>query len=294
MNEGIGDFLRSRRERLRPEDVGLSSDIGRRRGRGLRREDVAALANVSMDYYTRLEQGRTGTVSAGVLDAVARALRLDDAERQHLDHLAIPRDRDGERALDDGQEYEELLAALVGVPALVLDPAMDVLGTNSLAARLFGLPQGGAGPVNLARLAFSGSGPRARVRDADAVGLAVVAHLRFQNGRRPGDPLLTGLIDELTTSSEEFRSLWAQQSVRFGTSLVIEFDHPDVGLMRLTNHWLAAPTDPDVMLVLYVTEPGSASERHLAALAASIADAAPARMRNTSDAATMPRSTAAL
>lgn len=290
VDDGVGGFLRSRRRRLEAEDVGLPAPVGRRRAAGLRREDVAALANVSVDYYTRLEQGRTSGVSDVVLDAVARALRLDFVESEHLKHLARPPHGLAEPPLPS-DVYGNLLAAMTGVPALVLNPALDLIASNDSAELLFGISARSIPRPNIARLAFTDSEPRRRTRNATASAAAAVAQLRYQAAGRPDDARLAEVVAQLAADSAEFRALWQQHRVRDGARLVLEFSHPDVGEMRLTNTWLADPTRPDLMLVLYAAEPDSASAERLARL---LAPEASARMRSTSDAAIMPRSTAAL
>jgi transcriptional regulator with XRE-family HTH domain len=268
----LGQFLKSRRARLRPEDVGIQA-YGRRRVPGLRREELGQLAGISVDYYVRLEQGRAGQPSEGVLDALARALRLDDAERAHLYDLSRPvrrrsrgptpeRVRSGLRRLIDG---------LDGIPAMVVGRRMDVLAWNRLNAAL--LVDWGSLPRehrNVARHFFLDEGARELYMDWDENAEATVAYLRLAAGRYPDDPGLAELIGELSMKSDEFRRLWPRRDVTEKTYGAKRLDHPIVGRLTLAYETLALPSDGDQTLVLYTAEPGSNSETGLRLLGSAI------------------------
>jgi transcriptional regulator with XRE-family HTH domain len=272
VDNDVGAFLRSRRARLEPQDAGLPARSGRSRLVGLRREDVAALANVSVDYYTRLEQGRAGAVSDGVLDAIGRALHLDTVQREHLGRLARPVQSAGRAAPHAlSEEHRLLLDTLTAAPAIAIDSAMDVLDANALAAELFGMDRAGGETVNAARLAFAQGVTAGRIRNREAVAAASVAHLRYQSARVPEDGRIQALIAELSAASEEFRTLWARQDVRGASSIEISVEHPDVGSVELRNLWLASPLEPDVMLVVYLARDGSEAAEKLARLTERVA-----------------------
>jgi len=268
----LGAFLRSRRARVPPEEVGLAHP-GRRRVPGLRREELAQLAGISADYYVRLEQGRGGHPSDGVLDAIARALSLDDAERAHLYDLARPARprRRVSRPERVRPELQLLLDALDRVPAFVLGRRMDVLAWNRLAAALlvdFGaLPPG---QRNTARLVFLDEGMRSKYPAWEQAARETVAHLRLLAGRHPDDPALMELIGELSMKSEDFRRWWARHDVREKTHGIKRMQHPLVGPLTLFYETLAPRGDPNQVLVTYVAEPGSASETALRLLDSAI------------------------
>ncbi|MFD3539569.1 helix-turn-helix transcriptional regulator [Streptomyces sp. NPDC058662] len=260
----LGEFLRSRRARLRPEDVGLP-DYGRhRRVPGLRREELAQLAGVSVAYYTRLEQGNGHNVSAEVLDAIARALRLDDTETAHLTHLARPRARRRRQSPRPQQvrpELRTLLDAMDGVPAYLVGRRQDVIGWNRLAVAVFGdfgaLP---AAERNLARLVFLDPATAELYADWECRACEVVSNLRMYAGQHPDDERLSALVGELSVKNEEFRRLWAAHTVADKTHGVKQLRHPLVGAMSLTFETLRLPDDPEQSLVVFHPAPGSASE----------------------------------
>ncbi|MET8702891.1 helix-turn-helix transcriptional regulator [Kitasatospora sp. NPDC004723] len=278
---GLAEFLRTRRSRLRPEDVGLPDLGGRRRVAGLRREELAQLAGVSVDYYTRLEQGRVGNPSDSVLDAVARALRLDPEEGGHLHRLARTRPARGRGAGGRGpggrgsgpQKVRPALARLLGampeVPAVVMGRRMDVLAWNRAAVSLLG-DYGALAPAerNIARITYLD--PASRTLYDDWVGCARenAAFLRLEAGRRPDDPRLAELIGELSVRSPEFRQWWAEHPVRDKTSGRKVFHHPLVGRMELVYETLRPADDPDQALITYTPDPGSPSEDALRMLIA--------------------------
>ncbi|MBT2544889.1 helix-turn-helix domain-containing protein [Streptomyces sp. ISL-44] len=260
----LGEFLRSRRARLRPEDVGLP-DYGRhRRVPGLRREELALLAGVSVAYYTRLEQGSGHNVSAEVLDAIARALRLDGTERAHLTHLARPqarRRRQSHRPQQVRPELRTLMGAMEGVPAYLVGRRQDVLGWNRLAAAVFG--DFGALPVqerNLVRLVFLDPATAELYAEWECRACEVVSNLRMYAGQHPDDEQLTALVGELSVKNEEFRRLWAAHTVADKTHGVKKLRHPLVGELDLYFERLELPDDPAQFLVTFHAAPGSPSE----------------------------------
>jgi transcriptional regulator with XRE-family HTH domain len=260
----LGEFLKTRRGRIRPEDVGLPA-LGRRRVPGLRREELAQLAGVSVDYYVRLEQGRAGHPSEAVLEAIARALRLDDAERAHLFDLSRPARRRRTAPVERVRpEVRRLVDALHHIPAMVIGRRMDVLAWNPLAAAL--LADWGALPReerNSALHFFLDDGARDLYPDWDEHARATVGWLRLAAGRHPDDAGLAELIGELSMKSEEFRRLWPRHDVREKAHGTKRFRHPIVGPLTLAYESLALPGDGDQTLVLYTAEPGSQSETAL-------------------------------
>ncbi|MFM9594829.1 helix-turn-helix domain-containing protein [Streptomyces scabiei] len=267
----LRDFLRSRRARIKPGDVSLPS-YGRRRVPGLRREELAQLAGVSYAYYARLEQGYGETMSGEVLDAIARALRLNEEEREHLVRLAQPERQSEPQDAPPSQglrpSVRHLLDAL-GVPAYVVDRRLDILGWNRLAATVFG--DWGLLPPeerNTARLAFLSSDARKRFADPDGAALRIASALRINAGKSPGDPHLSSLIQELSRRSEEFRLLWARHEVSCGAvGETVRLRHPLVGEFELVHEPMALPGGAPMRLVTYHAVPGSPSEEALRTLA---------------------------
>jgi transcriptional regulator with XRE-family HTH domain len=265
----IREFLTSRRARIAPEQVGLRT-YGSRRVPGLRREEVAVLAGVSVPYYTRLERGNIAGVSDSVLDALAGALQLDDAERAHLFDLARasqpavsprrPR-RPRERIRPSVQQ---ILDGMTDVAAHVGNDRLDILAANHLGRALYSeLFAGKEAPVNAPRFIFLD--PRARDFYADWERSArdVVAVLRSAAGRNPYDRGLSDLVGELSTQSEEFRTYWAAHNVRFHLSGVKQFHHPVVGDITLNYERLELAADNGLTLYTYTADPGSKSEQAL-------------------------------
>ncbi|WP_328300475.1 helix-turn-helix transcriptional regulator [Streptomyces sp. NBC_00435] len=277
----LGEFLRSRRSRLRPEDVGLP-DYGRhRRVPGLRREELAQLAGVSVAYYTRLEQGHGQNVSAEILDAIARALRLDGTERAHLSRLAGPKPRKRRQAPRPQQvrpELRTLLDAMDGVPAYLVGRRQDVIGWNRMAAAVFGdfgtLP---AQERNLVRLVFLDPATAELYADWECRACEVVSNLRLYAGQYPDDERLSALVGELSVKNEEFRRLWAAHTVADNkTHGIKRLRHPLVGELQLSFETLALPDDPAQFLVTYHAAPGSPSADALSLLSSwSASPAAP-------------------
>ncbi|BCY08961.1 helix-turn-helix transcriptional regulator [Actinoplanes sp. L3-i22] len=266
----LGEFLRSRRARLRPEDVDLQPMLPRRRVPGLRREELAQLAGVSVDYYVRLEQGRGTHVSDSVLDAVADALRLAGDERAHLRDLARPdrSHRGPVRPQRVRPQLRQLLDAWTEVPAFVVGRRTDVLAWNPLGAALVADFRALPPPQrNFARLILLDEHVGALFADRRRKARDVVAFLRFDAGRHPGDPLLAELVGELSLHSPLFRQLWPQHPVGDKSQAAYEVRHPVAGPMVLTQNALRAPDDPDQTLVTYTAEPGSPSQASLRRLA---------------------------
>ncbi|MFF8432096.1 helix-turn-helix transcriptional regulator [Streptomyces sp. NPDC016566] len=260
----LAAFLRSRRERITPAEAGLPTGP-RRRTPGLRREEVAQLAFISTEYYTRLEQARGPRPSREVLAGLTRALRLSDAERVHLHHLAgAPPGPPPGPPREVRQSILDLLHRLPQAAAIVTSAAFEVLAWNDLAAALMedfsALPRR---ERNLVRRAFLGPSPRGRrlygVSDADAFARASARRLRAAAARYPDDPELTGLIEELLGGSEEFARLWASHDVTAEPTLCKTFQHPVVGPVTVNCDVLHI-TDRDQQVVIYTAAPGSPSE----------------------------------
>ncbi|MFJ4952917.1 helix-turn-helix transcriptional regulator [Streptomyces sp. NPDC088760] len=263
----VGDFLRSRRARIRPEEVGLPAH-GRRRVPGLRREEVAQLAGVSVDYYIRLEQGRGTSVSDAVLDSVARVLRLDETEQAYLRTVARPRRQRkqpaGPSRVRPGVQL--LLDAMEHSPAFVLGRRMDVLAWNALGDAVNGFSRLAPGERNVARLVFLDPAGRELYPEWHAVAAQTVAHLRVNAGRYAADPELCALVGELSVRSEDFRRLWADHEVRECAYGVKKVRHPVAGLLTLPYETMTTPTDPEQTIVAYTPEPGSETAERLALL----------------------------
>ncbi|WP_406490390.1 helix-turn-helix transcriptional regulator [Streptomyces sp. NBC_01604] len=263
----LKDFLKTRRSRLTPEDIGLPADGGLRRVAGLRREEVAMAAAISLGYYTRMEQGRVSAVSADILDALAGVLRLDEEETRHLHRIAGATPRSGHRQLTDRDQKQtvrpalrHMLDSLMGQPALVMGRAMTVLAWNRAAAALLG-DFGNRAPAdrNIAKMTFLDHRSRGLHADWREYARENAGYLRLEAGRYPGDPLLTSVIGELSVKSPEFRTMWADHRVRDKTSGTKNFHHPIVGDLRLSYETLRVADNPRQALVVYSAEPGSTS-----------------------------------
>ncbi|MER5887897.1 helix-turn-helix transcriptional regulator [Streptomyces sp. NPDC001941] len=272
--DDLAGFLRTRRSRVDPAAAGIPTD-SRRRVAGLRREEVAHLSGVSVDYYVRLEQGRATQPSEQVLDALARVLRLDGTEREHLSRLAGQRRH---RARTPGNRVRpELLRVLeltVGAPALITNHRMDVLAGNRLAGLLYGRALPG---LNTARHIFLEGEERGLYAAWESCTLDVVGHLRLSAGKYPDDPGLASLIGELSMGSERFRRLWARAEVRARTHGRKCYQHPLVGLLELHQENFSLPDDSGMELIVLSAPPGSATEDGLRLLASLGADADDAR-----------------
>lgn len=269
----LAEFLSTCRARVGPQQVGLEPESARRRVPGLRREELARLAGVSVDYYTRLEQGRSRSASAEVLDALAAALQLNEAERQHLFNLARPEPaRRKRRARPQRVDPAtlRLIEALdqVCCPAFVLGRRLDVLAHNRLAGALItefrALP---APQRNQARFVFFDPHARELYADWATVAADTVAMLRLDAGRYPDDPQLSALIGELSIHSEQFRKWWSDHQVHQRTTGTKAYRHPLVGDLTVEYQALHPAGDADQTLFVYTTEQGSASETSLRLLA---------------------------
>ena len=270
----IRQFLTSRRARITPEQAGLRTyGTGPRRVPGLRREEVALLAGVSVDYYTRLERGNLSGVSETVLEALARALHLDETERRHLfdlaraTHTATPRRR--RRAPQQVRPgVQQMLDAMSGVPAFVRNGRLDLIGANRLGRALYSQHfEGHAQPPNTARFVFLDDRSPSFYADWDNVAADVVAILRAEAGRDPYDRELSDLVGELSTRSELFRTLWAAHNVRTHDSGVKHMRHPLVGELTLSFEALELVADPGLSMFVYAAVRGSKSEQALNLLA---------------------------
>jgi transcriptional regulator with XRE-family HTH domain len=260
----IRDFLTSRRARIKPEEVGLTS-YGPRRVPGLRREEVATLAGVSVDYYNRMERGNLGGASESVLDALAGALRLDEAERVHLYDLARasqpssrPRRRTTKRIVRPSVQW--MLDSMTGSAAIAENGRLDALATNRLGRAFYShLFDGSGRPVNFARFVFLD--PRAKEFFADWGRAAkdCAALLRLEAGRTPNDRELSDLVGELSTQSEDFRGHWAAHNVRLHNQGIKQFSHPVVGDLELSYNRIELPSEPGLAIIAYTPEPGSKS-----------------------------------
>lgn len=259
----LGDFLRSRRSQVTPEDAGLHS-YGVRRVPGLRREEVAILAGLSADYYTRLEQGRERNPSAQVLDALSRALRLDADQEMHLYRLArlAPVVRGSGAGEAVAPALIQLMNTFDSAPAFVVNPFLDILARNRLAEALF---SSFTVTDNMVRMVFTDPAAASFYADWHHAAQALVATLRLAVGHGP-DARLSALVDELSAASPTFGRFWAQGHVRGKTSDVKSLIHPEVGALDLNFQAFDVRDKPGQQLIVYQAEPGSASEQALTLL----------------------------
>ncbi|MFF3561338.1 helix-turn-helix domain-containing protein [Streptomyces sp. NPDC002574] len=261
----IREFLASRRARITPEQAGLPSYGGHRRVKGLRREEVAMLAGVSVDYYVRLERGNLSGASDAVLDGVARALHLDDAERQYLYDLArrapapaAARRRAPARRLRPALQY--MLDAIGDAPAWIHNERQDLLATNHLAGALYApLLADPRRPANIARFVYLDPAARAFLPDWDRAADDTAAMLRGEARRNPYDKDLSDLIGELSTRSEVFRRRWADHNVRQHRTGPKKIHHPAVGDLELNFETMSLTSDPALTLVIYTAVPDTPS-----------------------------------
>ncbi|MBQ1159364.1 helix-turn-helix domain-containing protein [Streptomyces sp. A73] len=273
----VREFLTSRRAKIRPERAGLPAGP-RRRVPGLRRSEVAALADVSVEYYAKLERGNLAGVSPAVLESVARALQLDDAERAHLLHLARaadgsdaltrPRRRTTTRQWTPHRSLQWTLDAITAGPAFVRNGRMDILAANPLDhafyADVHATPENQA---NLARFQFLDPASRRLYPDWELFADMAVAILRTEAGRAPHDKDLHDLVGELSTRSQEFRTRWGAHNVRHHGTGTKRFHHSLVGDLTLAFEGLEMAAEPGLTLTVYTAEPGSPSEEGLRLLA---------------------------
>jgi transcriptional regulator with XRE-family HTH domain len=286
----IREFLTSRRAKVTPEQAGLPWYGENRRVPGLRREEVAMLAGVSVDYYTRLERGNANGVSENVLEALARALQLDEAERAHLFDLArtagptTPRRRRRASTQRVRPSVQRMLDAITAAPAFVRNGRMDLLAANRLGrafySQHFDSPHG---PPNSARFVFLDPRAPGFYADWEQVATDAVAVLRSEAGRDPYDRDLSDLVGELSTRSETFRTRWAAHNVRYHDTGSKRFHHPIVGEVNLTYETMQLVADAGLMLFVYTAEPGSKSEAAITLLASWAATPEEAEAPNPSD-----------
>ncbi|WP_416968708.1 helix-turn-helix transcriptional regulator [Streptomyces sp. 4F14] len=289
--DDIRDFLARRRAQLTPEEVGLPAG-GRRRVPGLRREEVAILAGVSTEWYTRLEKGHIGGVSEDVLDAVARTLRLDDDERTYLFDLAKaaqpgPATRRRRKAVDVPPRIQWLLDSMTLSAAYVTNSRLDIVAANALTRALFSPLYASPttdrrGRPNFARFWFLDDTSRDFADDWEGGAATTAALLRAEAGRYPDDKALRELVGELSTVSAEFRTQWATHRVRVHHGGVKRLHHPEVGLLELTYQPLDLPISAREThsLTIYTAEPGTPDEDRLKLLASWAAT--PARQNDES------------
>jgi transcriptional regulator with XRE-family HTH domain len=270
----VRDFLVTRRARITPQQAGLQFYGGNRRVPGLRREEVALLAGVSADYYTRLEKGNLSGVSDGVLEAVAGALQLSEAERAHLFDLARTANTSPARAArrTASQQIRPgvrlVLDGMTDTPAFVRNGRLDILAVNALGRALhspvFDTP---VRPANFARFQFLDPAARDFYPDFGGATRTTVSLLRTEAGRDPFNKSLTALVGELSTRSEEFRALWAAHDVRLHRSGRKQFRHPAVGVLDLMFEAMTLEADEGLTLTAYTAEPGTPSHDGLKLLA---------------------------
>jgi transcriptional regulator with XRE-family HTH domain len=278
-------YLRKLRAARSPQDVGIVV-AGVRRVPGLRRDELARLAGVSTDYYTRLEQGRVGRPSDSVLDALSRALQLEPAERIHLTDLANS-SRKTQPAAPTAPvrpELAHLVAAITSCPAVIVNSRTDVLSWNPLAAAIIAdFPALPIAQRNMAVLLFLHPHAADRHPDWDRAARDTVGILRMAAGRDDFDPRLRKLVDDLAIRSEPFRALWATHHVHEKTHGTKLFRHPDTGVIELNYETLHIPGPENLMLVTYAAEPDSSSAVALAMLGSLIATAEPVPSPEGSD-----------
>jgi transcriptional regulator with XRE-family HTH domain len=280
----VRDFLTSRRARLSPQGTGLPADGSERRVPGLRRGEVAALAGVSLEYYTRLERGNLAGVSDAVLEAVARALRLDDAERAHLFDLAnaapgTARRGHGPRGASRVRpQMQATLDAFTGGPAVIRTGRLDVLATNLLGRAVYSeMFEDPARPPNIARFAFLDERARRFYPDWERAASDIVAILRTEAGRDPGDRDLTALVGELSTRSEAFRTRWAAHDVKQHYTGTKHFHHAVVGDLFLAYQELDMFAEHGLSLLVYTPQPDTGTDEALRLLAVWAAGGRPSR-----------------
>lgn len=273
----ITPFLKARRAALDPAELGLPNGVTRRRVHGLRREEVAQLAGISVDYYTRIEQGRAPAISDQIVDAIARALRLTPHEHTFLRNITAPGHRNAGGACAAAErphvrpQIQELLDAMGDtLPAMVTGPGTDILAWNRLADRLYSLDAVPERERNGALMVFLDPAARVLYPDWTTVAQETVSILRADIGRFPDHGRPYQVMCELRDTSEEFRSCWEAQDVRDRDHGVKRLTHPEVGELVLTFEAFTLPTDPQQRLCTYTAPKGSETEQKLRALATNI------------------------
>lgn len=265
----LGAFLRSRRDGLTPARAGIAPFPGARRVPGLRKEELAVLAGLSPDHYSRLEQGRQHTVTEDVLDALSRALQLDDVERAHLRDLAAPSPR--RRSPDGGApQYPEpgmlrLMTSLDHVPVLLLGRRSEVLARNALLTAVLGTPMEPGS--SFARWLFLDPLARERIANWADFAAAAVGAMRYEVGRRPDDRRLAQQVADLRRRDPDVARWWDDQRVTFRTSVTKRIAHPAAGPLAFGIESVVGPHDPEQTLVVYTAEPDSPTARVLPMLA---------------------------
>jgi transcriptional regulator with XRE-family HTH domain len=271
----LREFLTTRRARLTPDQIGLPDYGGRRRVPGLRREEVALVAGMSIEYYIRLERGNATGVSEAVLEGISRALQLDDAERSHLYDLvraanqgARPRPRRGRATAQQVRPgVRQLLDAMDNVPAFVQNGRLDIVAVNRLARAVFSemyvQPQR---PANFGRFVFLDPRAQTFYRDWADAAQQTVALLRTEAGRAPRDRALTDLVGQLSTRSDAFRTLWASHDVRDHRTGIKIIRHPVVGDLDLSYEAMGLTSDRGLLFMAYTAAPGSPSDDALRVL----------------------------
>ncbi|MFL1898874.1 helix-turn-helix transcriptional regulator [Streptomyces tauricus] len=270
----IQEFLRSRRSRITPDKAGLPTYGGNRRVKGLRREEVALLAGVSVDYYVRMERGALAGTSEGVLDALASVLQLDDAERDHLFHLArqsgAPTGRRRPRPTATVRPaLQQVLDAMTDAPAWIRNGRHDILAMNRLGRALYSpVLADPRRPANTVRFVYLNPGAaKAFFVDYDQITRNAAATLRMEIGRDPHDEELVDLVGELSAGSELFRQQWASQDVRLHGHGSKRVNHPVAGRLDLDFESMDLPTDPGLQLNVYTAPADGPTAGNLALLA---------------------------
>jgi transcriptional regulator with XRE-family HTH domain len=264
----LGAFLRARRSELSPSDVDLPEGGRQRRVAGLRREEVAQLAAISIDYYTRLEQGRIGP-SAPVLASLARVLQLDDDQRTYMYELAGTPAKSRRRAPQKVKPYLRRLLDRIDAPAIVMTPTHDILAWNPLAAALMvDFAEVPERERNFMRLLFTDPRMRSLYPEWEELARSVVSYIRMEAARKPDDPRLAELVGDLSIRDAQFRQWWAGTHVAVKRRGSRTYDHPVVGQVTLEWDALTSDAEPDQQLIVFTPEPGSRSEQALRELAA--------------------------
>lgn len=285
----VREFLSTRRARLTPDQAGLPAYGGNRRVPGLRREEVAMLAGVSVDYYVRLERGNLAGASESVLDAVARTLQLDEAEREYLFDLARaagpgPRRRTKKPVTSVQLPVQQVLDAMTDAPAWVRNGRHDIVATNRLGRALYApVFDDPFRPVNTTRFVYLNPAAREFFRDYDTIANDAAAMLRLEAGRSPHDQALVQLVGEMSTRSEQFRQRWASRDVMFHRSGRKRLHHPVVGDLDLDYESMELPSAPGLVMNVYTAPVGSPSAdalKMLGSWAASLDVSSDAGMRS--------------